>query len=301
MSSASAALLRGAAGAAMVRPWPRWAAASMPLGTSPFYAPSVSAAASARRARGQRVALFSGTAHRRAASDPAPPQEVLEVKSYTPDMIRNFSIIAHIDHGKSTLADRLLEMTGTVIPQGQAQVLDRLQVEKERGITVKAQTAALFYTSEDGKKYLLNLIDTPGHVDFNYEVACSLAACQGTLLVVDASQGVQAQTLANFFLAFEKDVKIIPVVNKVDLPTAQVDSALKQMETLFDLEPKEAVLVSAKTGLNINALLKAIVERIPPPQASPAKPLRALLFDSWYDDYRGVVSLVEVGECGVGT
>jgi elongation factor 4 len=231
---------------------------------------------------------------------PPPPQplpstnEGVDVSSFRPAMIRNFSIIAHIDHGKSTLADRLLEITGTVIPQGQAQVLDRLQVERERGITVKAQTATLFHTAEDGQRYLLNLIDTPGHVDFNYEVSCSLAACQGTLLIVDASQGVQAQTLANFYLAFDRDVTIIPVVNKVDLPTAQVENSLKQMESLFDFAPKDAILVSAKTGLNIQALLSAIVARIPPPKASPDKPLRALLFDSWYDDYRGVVSLVEV-------
>eukprot|EP00730_Choanoeca_flexa_P002340 TRINITY_DN11013_c0_g4_i6.p1 TRINITY_DN11013_c0_g4~~TRINITY_DN11013_c0_g4_i6.p1 ORF type:complete len:239 (+),score=20.93 TRINITY_DN11013_c0_g4_i6:102-818(+) len=173
-------------------------------------------------------------------------QVELDLEEYTPDKIRNFSIIAHIDHGKSTIADRLLELTGTIRKDGSnKQVLDKLQVERERGITVKAQTASSFW-QHNGERYLLNLIDTPGHVDFNYEVACSLAACQGTLLVVDAAQGVQAQTLANFYLAFEKELTVVPVLNKIDLQSAQIDRCLAQLESLFDIAPEDVIMVSGR-------------------------------------------------------
>eukprot|EP00055_Hartaetosiga_balthica_P009135 m.35696 g.35696 ORF g.35696 m.35696 type:complete len:689 (+) comp6622_c0_seq2:25-2091(+) len=219
--------------------------------------------------------------------------DILLIDNYEPELIRNFSIIAHIDHGKSTIADRILEYTGTIKSGSSSQVLDKLQVERERGITVKAQTASIFHNYK-GKNYLLNLIDTPGHVDFNYEVRCSLAACQGTILVVDAAQGVQAQTLANFFLAFERDLKIVPVINKVDLPSADVEGTIRQMESMFDIDPSEVVCVSAKTGLNIPQLVDAVVERVPSPVVSCNEPLKALLFDSWYDDYRGIICLVEL-------
>lgn len=217
----------------------------------------------------------------------------IELKNFTPDKIRNFSIIAHIDHGKSTLADRLLEITGTLSTRtGQnEQFLDKLQVEKERGITVKAQTASMFHTYK-GETYLLNLIDTPGHVDFSYEVSRSLYACQGALLLVDAAQGVQAQTMANFYLAFEQDLTIIPVINKIDLPNANIPKVLNEIYKLFDFNENDAVLCSAKTGVGITNILDAIVERMPAPQSNLDLPLKALLFDSWYDEYRGVVCLV---------
>ncbi|MBY0353771.1 translation elongation factor 4 [Candidatus Babeliales bacterium] len=208
--------------------------------------------------------------------------------------IRNFSIIAHIDHGKSTLADRLLEVTGTISDRiKHEQVLDKLQVEKERGITVKAQTASLFYEYQ-GEVYLLNLIDTPGHVDFSYEVSRSLAACQGALLLVDAVQGVQAQTMANFFLAFDADLSIIPVINKIDMQAADPERVSKEMAKVFDLQWDETVLISAKTGLNIEQLFPAIINRIKPPAGDENKHFKGLLFDSWYDEYRGVVCLIEV-------
>ncbi|MGE0207207.1 MAG: translation elongation factor 4 [Candidatus Babeliales bacterium] len=212
--------------------------------------------------------------------------------NFTPDKIRNFSIIAHIDHGKSTLSDRLLETTGTLTDRTKAdQFLDKLQVEKERGITVKAQTASMVYTY-NGHDYLLNLIDTPGHVDFSYEVSRSLYACQGALLLTDASQGVEAQTMANFFLAFEQDLTIIPVINKIDLPTADAEKVQKELKSLFDFSPEETVLASAKAGLGIDDILQAIIKRIPAPQGSTEKPLKALLFDSWYDEYKGVMCLI---------
>ncbi|RTL07027.1 elongation factor 4 [Candidatus Dependentiae bacterium] len=211
---------------------------------------------------------------------------------FSPDKIRNFSIIAHIDHGKSTLADRLLEKTGTITNRDKKeQFLDKLQVERERGITVKAQTASMFYTC-NGTTYLLNLIDTPGHVDFNYEVSRSLYACQGALLLVDASQGVEAQTLANFYLAFEQDLHIVPVINKIDLPTADVERIEHQLEKLFDFQPSESVKASAKSGIGIEDILQAIIERIPHPKGSVQNPLKALLFDSWFDEYRGVICLL---------
>jgi elongation factor 4 len=215
-----------------------------------------------------------------------------DLKTFSPDKIRNFSIIAHIDHGKSTLSDRLLETTGTLNERTKKdQFLDKLQVEQERGITVKAQTATMVYNFE-GNDYLLNLIDTPGHVDFTYEVSRSLYACQGALLVVDASQGVEAQTMANFFLAFEQGLTIIPVINKVDLPTADVEKVKGEMKKLFDFSDDEFILASAKTGIGIHDILQAVIKRIPHPEGSDEKPLKALLFDSWFDEYKGVMCLI---------
>ncbi|PSC76214.1 translation factor GUF1 mitochondrial isoform X1 isoform B [Micractinium conductrix] len=216
------------------------------------------------------------------------------VANFPLERIRNFSIIAHVDHGKSTLADRLLEVTGAIATGGQAQYLDKLQVERERGITVKAQTVSLVYRHSDGADYLLNLIDTPGHVDFSYEVSRSLAACQGALLLVDASQGVQAQTVANFFLAFELDLSIVPVLNKCDMDSAEPDRVAQQLKDAFDIEPAECLRVSAKTGMGLGSVLPAVVQRIPPPQGEPSGELRMLLFDAYHDEYRGVVCLVEV-------
>jgi len=208
--------------------------------------------------------------------------------------IRNFSIIAHIDHGKSTLADRLLEVTDTISSRSKnQQFLDKLQVEKERGITVKAQTASLFYKYK-GEMYLLNLIDTPGHVDFSYEVSRSLYACQGAVLLVDAAQGVQAQTMANFYLAFDQDLSIVPVLNKIDMANADPDRVANEMDSAFDIPKDELLLISAKTGLGIECLLPAIIERIKSPVGDENKPLKALLFDSWFDEYRGVICLIEI-------
>lgn len=220
----------------------------------------------------------------------------IALADFTPDRIRNFSIIAHIDHGKSTLSDRLLERTGTLTDRTKsAQFLDKLQVEKERGITVKAQTASMFF-DVDGITYLLNLIDTPGHVDFSYEVSRSLYACQGALLLVDAGQGVQAQTMANFFLAFDQDLTIIPVINKIDLPTADVENTLKQLNTLFDFKEDEVILASAKANIGTDDILRGVIKRIPAPQAQRAQPLKALLFDSWFDEYRGVICLIALSQ-----
>lgn len=217
-----------------------------------------------------------------------------DLKNFDQKHIRNFSIIAHIDHGKSTLADRLLEVTGTISErERREQILDKLQVERERGITVKAQTASLFYEYK-GEVYLLNLIDTPGHVDFNYEVSRSLAACQGVLLLVDAVQGVQAQTMANFYLAFEQDLVIIPVVNKIDLPAADPERVIGEMGTVFDIEAKNVILASAKSGKGISEILGTLIERITPPKGEATGNFKALLFDSWYDEYRGVVCLITV-------
>lgn len=218
----------------------------------------------------------------------------IDLKDFTPDRVRNFSIIAHIDHGKSTLSDRLLEYTGTLSDRKKnEQFLDKLQVERERGITVKAQTASMFYEHK-GVMYLLNLIDTPGHVDFSYEVSRSLYACQGALLLVDATQGVEAQTMANFFLAFEQDLTIIPVINKVDMAAAQPERVAAQMRILFDFSDTELVSTSAKTGIGIKDALEAVIERIPSPKGNPDAPLKALLFDSWFDEYRGVICLIAV-------
>ncbi|MGH8578846.1 MAG: translation elongation factor 4, partial [Gammaproteobacteria bacterium] len=211
--------------------------------------------------------------------------------------IRNFSIIAHIDHGKSTLADRFIELCGGLSAREmEEQVLDSMDLERERGITIKAQSVSLQYKANDGQGYRLNFIDTPGHVDFSYEVSRSLAACEGALLVVDAAQGVEAQSVANCHLAVDQGLAVIPVLNKIDLPAADVQRAIREIEEIIGIEAQEALQVSAKTGHGVKALLEAIVRRIPPPSGDPGAPLRALIVDSWFDNYLGVVSLVRVFE-----
>lgn len=218
----------------------------------------------------------------------------IDLNLYPTDKIRNFSIIAHVDHGKSTLADRLLELTGTIKKgHGQPQYLDKLQVERERGITVKAQTATMFH-KHNYSDFLLNLVDTPGHVDFSYEVSRSLAACQGALLVVDAAQGIQAQTVANFYLAFDSNLTIIPVINKIDQPTADPARVKAQLKSMFDIDPSDALLTSAKTGQGLEQVLPAVIERMPPPPGKHEFPLRMLLLDSYYDEYKGVICHVAV-------
>ncbi|KAL8711065.1 MAG: hypothetical protein Q9220_004446 [cf. Caloplaca sp. 1 TL-2023] len=227
----------------------------------------------------------------------AAPQRLSDLEKRIADIplerFRNFCIVAHVDHGKSTLSDRLLELTGTIAPGGNKQILDKLDVERERGITVKAQTCSMIYKHK-GQDHLLHLVDTPGHVDFRAEVTRSYASCGGALLLVDASQGVQAQTVANFYLAFAQGLHLVPIINKIDLPSADPPRALEQMKDTFELEPAKAVLVSAKTGLNVEAILPAVIEQVPPPIGDHLKPLRLLLVDSWYSNYKGVILLVRI-------
>src|ERR1700719_721141 len=211
--------------------------------------------------------------------------------------IRNFSIIAHVDHGKSTLADRIIQLCGGLADREMHdQVLDSMELERERGITIKAQSVTLYYTARDGERYQLNMIDTPGHVDFSYEVSRSLAACDGALLVVDASQGVEAQSVANCYTAIEQGLEVLPVINKIDLPSADPARVMTEIEEIIGIDATDAVLVSAKTGEGVPQLLEAIIRRIPPPRGDLAAPLQALIIDSWFDNYVGVVSLVRVME-----
>lgn len=244
---------------------------------------------------------FKNSAFQQAQSSSAASELEHRIAAISIDRYRNFCIVAHVDHGKSTLSDRLLELTGTIKPGTNKQVLDKLDVERERGITVKAQTCSMIY-NYNGEDHLLHLVDTPGHVDFRAEVSRSYASCGGALLLVDASQGIQAQTVANFYLAFAQGLQLVPVVNKVDLPTADPERALDQMQNTFELDPEKALMVSAKTGLNVQSLLPTIIERIPAPIGDSTKPLRMLLVDSWYSSFKGVILLVRIfdGELKAG-
>ncbi|MFP6654959.1 MAG: GTP-binding protein, partial [Myxococcota bacterium] len=215
--------------------------------------------------------------------------------SVDPSRIRNFCIIAHIDHGKSTLSDRLLEFTHALSDRDKKdQFLDNMDIERERGITIKAQTARMSFTAADGETYILNLIDTPGHVDFSYEVSRALSACEGALLVVDAAQGIEAQTLANAYLAVDADLELLPIVNKIDLPSADPDRVAQEIEDIVGLDAADVLQVSAKTGVGVGEILQAIVDRIPPPTGAVSEPARALIFDAWFDPYVGVVMVVRV-------
>ena len=217
-----------------------------------------------------------------------------------PESIRNFCIIAHIDHGKSTLADRFLEITGTVRPQEmKAQFMDQMDLERERGITIKGKAVSMLHTATDGHQYHLNLIDTPGHVDFSYEVSRALAACEGALLVVDASQGIEAQTIANTLLAMEYDLEMIPVINKIDLPQAEPERVAAELQQVFGFKPEEILYVSAKTGSGAKEILDTVVKRVPPPRGKPEAPLRALVFDSIYNSYKGIIAYVRMEDGNV--
>ncbi|KAI9219780.1 P-loop containing nucleoside triphosphate hydrolase protein [Blastocladiella britannica] len=277
---------------------PRWLSMIRPLVRASSlrgYASSAAGTAPPPPISLQQPNQSTKTTRKKIATAPTTATGAIDLSQIPPSRIRNFSIIAHVDHGKSTLADRLLEITGTIRSHpGNKQVLDKLKVERERGITVKANSVSMFH-EHNGETYLLNLIDTPGHVDFSYEVSRSLSACQGALLLVDAAQGIQAQTVANFYLAFGQDLTILPVLNKIDLPAAEPERVMTQIETAFELSTEDILQISAKSGLNCAAVLDAVVEQIPPPATGdPNVPLRALLFDSWYNPYLGAVIMFSV-------
>ncbi|KAL1963444.1 hypothetical protein VTN77DRAFT_8345 [Rasamsonia byssochlamydoides] len=271
----------------------RWLSTSTRRPTSGLLEPAFSSS--------ERIRSFTTSVARHAQTPKAVSDLEKRIAAIPIERFRNFCIVAHVDHGKSTLSDRLLELTGVIQPGENKQVLDKLDVERERGITVKAQTCTMLY-NHNGEDYLLHLVDTPGHVDFRAEVSRSYASCGGALLLVDASQGVQAQTVANFYLAFAQGLELIPVINKVDLPSAEPERALEQMKNSFEIDTDNAVMVSAKTGLNVDKLLPTVIEKIPAPVGDHTKPLRMLLVDSWYSTYKGVILLVRIfdGEVRAG-